>query len=238
MKTWSMILCAGLFSATTFAAEPKQSPREVFVAYFQAMSLRQEDVAEELKAAESTDTLHMIIDKLNIPERLQPFYEFSTSNRALVVAKPFTILASVLDSDEVIYAELLKQDGEWRIRNLNRTSPENASWLMSGFQIHPDVRLDISTSALVGEWWYPCDSSVVLKEDGTGTELIVGPGGPDPKQKPERFTWKVKGTTLSLRFADREEQLVITSIDHTRVSFRAPNKSSRSGWTRKEDLPD
>ncbi|MEI8380091.1 MAG: hypothetical protein WCJ09_08185 [Planctomycetota bacterium] len=238
MKTWSMILCAGLFSATTFAAEPKRSPRETFVAYFQAMATRQEDVADALMAKESSDTLHMNIDKLNIPDRLHPFYELTTCNRALVVANPFTILESVLDSDEVIYAELLKQDGEWRIRNLNRTSPENAAWLMSGFQIHPDVRLDLSTSALVGEWWYPCDSCVVLKEDGTGTELMVGPGGPDPKQKPERFTWKVKGTTLSLRFADREEQLVITSIDHTRVSFRAPNKSSRSGWTRKEDLPD
>lgn len=234
MKTWSMILCAGLFSVTTFAAEPKQSPRETFVAYFQAMSTRQEDVADALMAKESTDTLHMIIDKLNIPDRLHPFYELTTSNRALVVANPFTILKSVLDSDEVIYAELLKQDGEWRIRNLNRTSPENAAWLMSGFQIHPDVRLDISPRALVGKWWYPCNSSVILNEDGTGSDLMVGPAAPDPDQKPERFTWKVKGTTLNLRFADREEQLVITSIDHVRVRFSTPNKGLRSSWTRDE----
>ncbi|MFO1041313.1 MAG: hypothetical protein U0941_05970 [Planctomycetaceae bacterium] len=234
MKTWSVFLSAILFASTVFGGEPKHSPREIFVAYFKAMSLRQTGIADQLKAVESTDSLHMNIDQLNIPERLHPFYEFSTQNRALVVAGPFTILQSVLDSDEVIYAELLKEDGEWRIRNLDRTSPENASWLMSGFQIHPDVRLDISPRALVGEWWYPCDSSVVLKEDGTGTELVVGPGGIDPEQKPERFTWKVKGTTLNLRFADREEKLVITSIDHERVKFKSTETMSRSGWERKD----
>ena len=234
MKIWSVLVCAMLFATNAFGSEPKYSPREIFVAYFKAMSVRQTEIADQLKAVDATDTLHMNIDQLNIPERLHPFYEFSTQSRALVVAAPFTILKSVLDSDEVIYAELLKEDGEWRIQNLDRTSPETASWLMRGFRIHPDVRLDISPRALVGEWWYPCNSSVVLKEDGTGTELMVGPGGIDPEQKPERFTWKVKGTTLNLRFADREEKLEITSIDHERVRFKPSDRWSRTGWERKD----
>lgn len=238
MRIWSVILCAGLFAATTVAGETKQSPRETFVAYFQAMDARQDDVADALKAPECTDLLHMNINKLNIPDRLHPFYELSTSNRALVVAHPFTILKTVSDREEVIYAELLKQDGEWRIQHLNRINPENASWLMSGFQIHPDVRLDISTRALVGEWWYPCDSTVALNEGGTGSDLKVGPGGSDPDQKPEPFKWTVKGFTLNLRFADREEQLVITSIDHSGVIFKTPNKAGWSSWKRKDPAKD
>ena len=238
MKIWSMILCAGLSAATTVAGEPKQSPRETFVAYFQAMEARQDDVASALKAPECTDLLHMNIDKLNIPERLQPFCELSTSDRALVVAHPFTILKTVSDHEESIYAELLKVSGEWRIQKLDRTSPENTSWLMKGFQIHPDVKLDLSIRALAGEWWYPCDSTVALNADGTGSDLAVGPGGSDPDKKPEPFTWTVKGSTLNLRFKDREEQLVITSIDHGGVIFKTPNKAVRSNWMRKVPVKD
>jgi hypothetical protein len=226
-------LIAGLFATTAVADEAKPSPRETFVDYFQAMDARQDEIADALKAPECSDSLHMIIDKLNIVKRLQPFYELSTSNRALVVAHPFTILNTVRDREEVIYAELLQLNGTWRIQNLSVTSPENASWLMKGFQIHPDVNLAISPEALVGEWRYPCASTIVLNADGTGSDLEIGPGGPPVDQKPELFTWVVKGSTLNLRFADREQQLIVTSIDHEGVHFKKSDRSHWKSWRRK-----
>jgi len=222
----------GAATDKTVADEAQRSPRETFVAYFQAMEARQQGVAKALKAPECSDHLHMNIHNLNIVDRLKPFYELSTANRALVVAHPFTTSA-VRGRDEVIYAELLKLGGTWRIQTLSRTSPENASWLMKGFQVHPDVNLDLSTEALVGEWRYPCDSNIILKADGTGSDFEVGPAGPLSGQKPEQFTWDVSGSTLNLRFADREAKLIVTSIDHGHVSFRNPNKKYWGSWRRK-----
>jgi hypothetical protein len=195
------------------------------------MEARQQDVAKALKAPECSDHLHMNIHDLNIVDRLKPFYELSTENRALVVAHPFTASA-VRGRDEVIYAELLLLGGTWRIQTLSRTSPESASWLMKGFQVHPDVNLDLSTEALVGEWRYPCDSSIILKADGTGSDFEVGPVGPRSGQKPEQFTWDVGGCTLNLRFADREAKLIVTSIDHGHVSFRNPDRKYWGSWRR------
>lgn len=226
-----IIVCSGFVAATTAAEEAQRSPRETFADYFQAMEARNQDVAKALKAPECSDSLHMNIDKLDIVDRLQPFYELSTPKRALVVAHPFTTSA-IRGRDEVIYAELLKLGGAWRIQKLNRTSPENASWLMKGFQVHPDVNLDLSPQALVGKWWYPCASTVVLKADGTGSDLEVGPAGTFEGQQPEQFTWDVKGSILSLRFADRECQLIVTSIDHGHVSFKKPNQRHWGSWRR------
>ncbi len=228
-----IMIFTGLFATTAIGDEAESSPRETFVAYFRAMDARQDDIGQALKAPDCADRLHMNIDKLNIVDRLQPFYELSTTNRALVVANPFTILSTVLDRDEVIYAELLKLGGKWRIQKLSLASPENASWLMKGFQIHPDVNLDISPQALVGEWWYPCSSTIILKADGTGSDLAVGPDGPHKGQKPEPFTWDVKGSTLILRLADRVHQLTVTSIDHDEMFFKTPSRALWSSWRRK-----
>jgi len=233
MKVLLITLFAGIFGASAIADEAKKSPRETFVAYFQAMDVGQDDIAQALKAPECADSLYMNIDKLDIVDRLQPFYELSTTDRALVVAGPFTILSTVLDSEEVIYAELLNLSGTWRIQKLGRTSPENASWLMKGFQIHLDVKLDLSKQALVGEWRYPCASTIILKADGTGSDFQVGPGAPGKDQKPEPFTWDVKGSTVNIRFADREHQLAVTSIDHAGMCFKSSDKTHWSSWRRK-----
>ena len=234
IKELLVLLCTIFVAAGAIADEAKPTPRECFSDYFQAMDNGQRDTADALKTTDCSDSLHMSLRKLKIFERTKPFYELSTSNRALVVAHPYTILSSVSDRQEVIYALLHKQDDVWRIRKLGRTSPEHASWLMRGFLIHSDVKLDLSTQALVGDWRYPCASSVVLKADGTGTEMEVGPVGPHPDQKPEPFTWTLKGSTLNLRFADRKEHLVITSIDHKGMNFKEPNKTDRTRWWRRK----
>jgi hypothetical protein len=233
LKALLIMIFTGLFATTAIGDEAESSPRETFVAYFRAMGARQDDIGQALKAPDCADSLHMNIDKLNIVDRLQPFYELSTTNRALVVANPFTILSTVLDRDEVIYAELLKLSGKWRIRKLSLTSPENASWLMKGFQIHPDVNLDLSPQALVGEWRYPCSSTIVLEADGTGSDLAIGPDGPHKDQKPEPFTWDVKGSTLTIRLADRVHQLTVTSIDHGEMFFKTAGGALWSSWRRK-----
>ena len=106
VKQALIILCSGLLAPAAVADEAQRSPRETFVAYFQAMDARQQDVARTLKAPGCSDTLHMDIHKLDIVDRLRPFYELSTPTRALVVAHPFTISA-VRGRDEGIYAELL-----------------------------------------------------------------------------------------------------------------------------------
>jgi len=113
------MLLAGLFATTAMADEAKNSPRDKFVAYFRAMDARQDDIVQALKAPECSDSLHMNIDKLNIVDRLQPFYELSTTNRALVVAQPFTILSTVVDRDEV-----RKHWSSWRRNTL--AEPDSA----------------------------------------------------------------------------------------------------------------
>ena len=106
---------------------------------------------------------------------------------------------------------------------------------MKGFQIHSDVTLNLSTEALVGKWWYPCDSTITLKADGTGSDLEVGPAGHNPDETPVPFRWSVKDSTLILRFAEYEERLVVTSIDHIGVSFGTDNVGPRDGWRRKDE---
>lgn len=215
--------------------ETELGPRETFVKYFQAMEARERDVANALKDRNFADTLHMNIQKLDIVDRLQPFYELYTSSQALVVAHPFTISREVSDREEVIYAQLAKQNGAWRIQRVSRTSPEDASSLMRGFQIHSDVKLNLSPEALVGRWWYPCASEIVLKKDGTGSELEVGPGGPNV-DKPVPFKWTVNGSTLILRFADYEERLVVNTIDHIEVCFETGKRRPWDRWSREEEV--
>jgi hypothetical protein len=70
--------------------------------------------------------------------------------------------------------------------------------------------------------------------DGTGTQLRVGPGGPEPDAKPESFKWEVSGFTLQRRFADRQEKLEIIWVDDNNVRFRWPNDSEWGAWWRKQ----
>jgi len=44
--------------------------------------------------------------------------------------------------------------------------------------------------------------------------------GASSGQKPEPFTWTINGSTLTRRFSNRTEQLVITSIDHRGVPIQ------------------
>jgi hypothetical protein len=75
---------------------------------------------------------------------------------------------------------------------------------------------------LVGDWWFPCDSSVTLEANGTGTQLLVGPTGPKT-DKPETFRWYVKDNRLIRRFTDREESHVIAEITGKCVDLKGKN---------------
>lgn len=206
------------------AAESKPGPRETFVEYFRAMDAGERDAAKSLKTPDCSDTLHIDIRRTGIVDRLRPFYEYSSPSHALVVAAPV--------DQEVICSHLVRRGREWKIKSLARTDPDNVSWLAKGFQLRSDVKLDLTAESLVGTWWYPCDSKVVLDSDGSGSELEVGPAGPYPDEIPDAFTWTVDGATLIRRFEDREDRLVVSSIDHESMHFETTNRPHRYRWDR------
>jgi hypothetical protein len=90
----------------------------------------------------------------------------------------------------------------------------------------------------VGEWQAACASTISLAADGTGTQLRVGPGGPEPGSKPEPFQWQVSGSSLRRQFRDRQENLEIVWIDDDNIQFRSPNDSGWGAWWRVPRAPE
>ena len=228
MKTAWIFLLIGWVATTAISEEPPSTPRDIFNQYFRLMDAGETDAAKNLKAADCNDTLHMKLANKNYPRQLKPFYQLTTPVQALVVTQPFDIL----DRKEVIYATFKKQDANWRIQQLARAFPDEADWLMQGFQLHANVDLDLSQRALTGEWSAVCASTIILNADGTGSEFLVGPAGPAEGQQPEPFTWTISGSTLDRAFNDRKDRLVVESIDHQGVYFETPNPTHWGGWRR------
>jgi hypothetical protein len=161
---------------------------------------------------------------------IQPLHQLGANEHAIVVSNPFPSRGG----QEVFYAFLVQRDGEWRLRRSGRATPSEGVWMMKGYQANPDVRVDALPAELIGEWWAVCDSTIILTADGSGTELIVGPGGPVTGQQPEPFEWEVRGSTLSRRFADRQESLEITWLSDDSVHFHCPNDSGWGMWGRRD----
>jgi hypothetical protein len=94
------------------------------------------------------------------------------------------------------------------------------------------MTFDVLAAELVGEWRALCDSTISMAADGTGKQLRVGPGGPEPGAKPESFKWEVSGPTLRRHFADRQEKLEIIWMDDNDLQFYSPNDSRWAAWWR------
>lgn len=228
-----LILLIVMFPSFARAEEPQLDSRETFSNYIQAMHAGNLDVAKSLCTPTCNDQIHMRLRGRDIVTQLQPSYVYTSADRALVLTNPFTTSGSRRESVDVISATLVKQGGQWRIQELNRTTPETLSWMIRGFRVHPDVKLNLSKHAFLGQWWAPCDSTIILNLDGTGSEMFVGPFAPGDDQKPETFTWTLQGEKLKRRFKERQDELMVTSIDPLQITFKKPNNTHWSYWQRK-----
>ncbi len=163
-------------------------------------------------------------------DRIRPLHQLGSEDQAMVLSNPFKDNAG---QTRIFYAVLRKRDGQWLLDGHSYVSPSEASGLMKGFLVNPGMKFDVLATELVGEWRAACDSTISLAADGTGAQLRVGPGGPEPGVKPESFKWEVSGSTLRLQFADRDEKLEILWMDDNDVQFRSPNESGWGAWSRK-----
>lgn len=230
---FGLCLLSSVICATTACADEKLlSARQTFMAYFQFHNAENYDAADALVSEDFFDGLNASVRAFRIFDRLEPFYELSTPDKALVVAKPIKINEDGSHDEEVLYAMLSRNQGVWRIDRIDRASPKNATFLMTGFQMHSDVRLDLSQNAIVGAWWYPCASTIVFDPDGTGSNFFVGPAAPPPDQIPEPFKWTLCGASLRLQYADREVVHRVSAIDHQQASITVPGESKVARWQR------
>jgi len=168
--------------------------------------------------------------KLRDFNRIRPLHQLGTEEHAIVISNPFHSRGRM----EVFYAFLLKSEGQWLINCGGRVKPDEATWMMKGYLANPAVEVNALPDELVGQWWAVCDSTIVMSADGTGTELVVGPGGPVAGVEPEPFKWEVSGAQLLRQFADRQVTLEITRIDDDSINFRRPNDSGWGLWYRRE----
>jgi multidrug resistance efflux pump len=162
-------------------------------------------------------------------DRIRPLHQLGNEEQAMVVSNPFNDNAG---QTRIFYAVLRKRDGQWLVDRHDYVSPSEASGLVKGFSLNPGTKFDVLAAELVGEWRAVCDSTISLAADGTGTQLRVGPGGPEPGAKPESFKWEVSGPTLRRHFADRQEKLEMTWVDDDAVQFHSPNDSGWGSWWR------
>jgi hypothetical protein len=162
-------------------------------------------------------------------DRIRPLHQLGSREQALVVSNPFKDNSG---RERVFYAVLRKRNGQWLVDWHSSVSPSEAISLMEGFAVNPDMKFDVLAAELVGEWRAPCDSTIALAADGSGAQLRVGPGGPEPGAKPESFKWEVSGSILRRHFANRQENLEILWMGDHDVRFRSPNDSDWSAWWR------
>ena len=162
-------------------------------------------------------------------DRIRPLHQLGSAEQAMVLSNPFNDNSG---RRRVFFAALRKRDGQWLVDRHECVSPSDARSLMKGFAVNPGMKFDVIAAELVGEWGASCDSTISLAADGTGAQLRVGPGGPDPGAKPESFQWEVSGSALRRQFADRDEKLEILWMDDHDVQFRSPNESEWDAWFR------
>jgi hypothetical protein len=160
---------------------------------------------------------------------IRPLHQVGNEEQAMVVSNPFN---DNTGRTRLFYAVLRKRDGQWLVERHDYVSPSEASNLMRGFSLNPGMKFDVLAAELIGEWGAVCDSTISMAADGTGTQLLVGPGGPEPGAKPESFKWKVSGATLRRHFADRQENLEILWVDDNELQFLSPKDSEWGTWWR------
>jgi hypothetical protein len=162
-------------------------------------------------------------------DRIRPLHQLGNEEQAMVVSNPFNDNAG---QTRIFCAVLRQRTAQWLVDHHTYVSPSEASSLMKGFSLNPGMKFDVLAAELVGEWRALCDSTISMAADGTGKELRVGPGGPEPGAKPESFKWEVSGATLRRHFADRQEKLEIIWMDDNGLQFHSPNDSRWDAWLR------
>jgi hypothetical protein len=210
------------------AAAAVRSPREVVAEWLRRVKANNRRTQDpfDLTTRESSVTYGQDFTDLQNFDSIRPLHQLGNSEQVLVVSNQFENNAGEAN---VFYAALVRRQGRWLITRQTHCSPDEASGTMTGFSLTPGMKCDVIAAELVGEWRAACDSRITMAADGTGTQLAIGPMGPEPGVKPEPFKWDVSGAKLHFRFADRQEELEITWIDDDCVQFRSPNKT-KNGW--------
>jgi hypothetical protein len=213
-----------------------RSVRDTVTQYLEHIRLRESRAAFALTTKGSGTSWGNDFPNVVASNPIRPRHQLSAKEHAMVISNPFPSRGRT----EVFYAFLVRTDGRWLINRAGRAEPDDAIWLMTGYLVNPAVKVEARPEEIVGRWWALCDSTIVMSRDGTGTELVVGPGGPVPGQRPKSFTWTVEGSQLLRRFSDRHEKLEITWLDDRSIRFRHPNDSGWGHWGRRDEieLPD
>jgi serine/threonine protein kinase/WD40 repeat protein len=222
-------------------APPKQgavqTPREVVAEFLRFYKIGQQGGGYEGAVALTTRRTFDLVWNMDSTEpeeydRIRPMHQLSTADHAMVMSNVFREKGG---AKRVFHAFLLKKDGRWMIDSMEFSAEANIRPLMRGFAANPLVKFDLIPEELVGEWGALCQSATEVKADGTGFQILFGPPGPEPGQKPEAFQWEVNGPIWVRRFADREERLEAKWITDEIFQFAGPGESEFHSY--REDRP-
>jgi WD40 repeat protein len=213
-------------------AKGARSPRETVAQFLRR--IRADDVQPAWDLTTRGANVSWSAELTGAPEyeRIQPLHQLESENQAMVVTNLFRAKNGL---EVAHYSFLAKRDGEWLIDRNEFAKPNEIALLMKGFAANPAVKFNVIPAELVGEWHFPCASTVVWKADGSGAEMIVGPGGQEPGAKPETFRWEVNGSTLVRRFANREEKLEAAWIDRESYDFKDARGEHIHAWRSEPD---
>lgn len=165
-------------------------------------------------------------------DQIHPVHQLGNAEQAMVFSAPFK---NNSDQERVFYAILLKRDGKWLINEDELSTPEAVKGMVQGFLLNPGVKFHVQPEELIGEWGFPCASTLAFRSNGTGVRIIEGPSG--VPERPERFRWEVSGDTLVSHWKDRTETEVITWMMDDAFRTRGKDSETEGSYDRNNRVP-
>jgi tRNA A-37 threonylcarbamoyl transferase component Bud32 len=209
----------GKAKAAATNTDATDTPRQVVAEFLRRLKASREKNADtkdiwDLTTRSTDATWSLDFLSLGEYDHIQPVHQLGNAEQTMVLSAPFHDNAGQL---RVFHSLLLKRDGNWLINSHGYRSPAEVTSLVDGFKLSPGVKFAVQPAELVGQWTYPCASSLTMAADGTGVQIYEGPSG--VPEKPQSFKWDVSGSTLRRHWPDRVEMLDITWMDEDSFSI-------------------
>ena len=209
-------------SVGTEVKAPSATPRELVAAWLQAVKDgRPKDAwalcVRDSRAGWSVDLLEVLKT-----DRIVPLHQLGDDSAAMVLCNS---LRDPTGRQVVFLAQLLRQDGQWRIQSQGLRVAESAYAEADGFKAYPSVRYDVQPTELAGRWIVGvCSGSMTLNADGTGKFRTSDPAG--SVGEATDLHWSVKGDTLALPWPGYPASGTITRVKPDEFTVRYSAGSS------------
>jgi hypothetical protein len=213
---WSQV------SVATEVKAPSATPREVVAAWLQAVKDGPPKDAWALCVPDSHAGWSVDLLEVLKTDRFVPLHQLGDDSAAMVLCNS---LRDPTGRQVLFLAQLLRQDGQWRIQSQGLRVAESAYTEADGFKAYPGVRYDVQPNELMGRWIVGvCSGSITLNADGTGTFRTSDPAG--SVGEATDLHWSVKGDTLALPWPGYPASGAITRVKPDEFTVRYSADSS------------